>query len=268
MNVRAVRAAEISIDMMEDAGTRPEVIVRVNGTPVGHFSEGLENPNEDYLLDKAVHAVQDRYLRIEKAYQNRLEEYVLRRHPDADLSYFRQWFRIPVRVDSVQAGQEVVIEIELVDGHGGGVTVFGDAEIDREGMKHGVSRKIDVPAFLQNPYELSTYQFVLFGTDRMKADVRFTRPLGLYSASAEGAFLRDGKPLGKDLSPARGLQRGEYRVRFRTQLHGYYVRRKRGDRTTPTWAVFPSADEHPVSADVLRVLSARRDSFFGGWRSY
>ena len=265
---RAVRHAELFIDMMADAGSHPDVIVRLDGSPVRHFAEGLENPGEDYLLDRAVHAVQNRYSRVEEAYRANLDDYVLHRHPDADFSYFRQWFRIPVRVDSLKARREMVIEIELVDGRGGGVTVFGDAEIDPGETTKGQSRKIGAPAFLENPYELSVYQFVLFATDRMRADVRFNRPLALYSSSAEGAFFRDGRSLGNDLSPARGLQRGEYRVRLRTQLHGYYVRRKRGDRTTSTWAVWPAADEVPVSADDLRVLSGRRDRFFGGWRSY
>ena len=262
------RHAEVFVDMMEDAGTHPEVVVRLNGVTARRFAEGLANPDEDYLLDRAAHAVQNRYRRVEEAYRAKLDDYVLRRYPDADFSYFRQWFRIPVGVGSLEATPEVVIEIELVDPRGGGVTVFGDAEIEGPQTGTGQTRRVGAPAFLENPYELSTYQFALFATDRIRADVRFIRPLGLYSTRAQGEFIRDGRSLGNDLSPARGLQRGEYRIRLRTQLHGGYVHRQSGDQTDPTWEVWPSANDLPIPASELRALCARRDQFFGGWFSY
>lgn len=264
---RAVRRSELFVDMMEDAGSHPEVIVRLNGDEVRHYREGLGNPDEDYLLDRAVYAVQERYKRVDKAYDDALDGYVLRRYPDADKSYFRQWFRIPVQLDSLRARGEMVIEIELVDPDGGGVTVFGDGQVETaEGGAN--TRTVHAPAFLENPYELSTYQFLFFLPDRIRADVRFIRPLKLHSPSATGEFFRQGRSLSDDLSPARGRQRGEYRIRFRTALHGRYVGRTSGDRTVSTWAVWPSAGEVPVGPDGLRVLSARRDSYFTGWRSY
>lgn len=260
----AVSEVQVFIDMLAEG--RPEAVVRVDGRELRRFPDGLVNPEEDYLLDARVHAVQERYRRIEAAYTRQIEDHVRHRHPQADPSWFRQWFRIPVEVEALRGRAEVVIEIELIDPRGGALLVWGDATEPTAGAD-GKSRRVEAPAFLENPYELSTYQFSFFGTNRERADVRLTRPLQLFSVDAAGVFFRQGAAL-PDLGPERGVQRGEYRIRLRTALHGLYVRRKRDDRWSLVWAVRPGPEDRPVSADELRVFSARRDEFFGGWRSY
>ncbi|MEZ4651724.1 MAG: phospholipid carrier-dependent glycosyltransferase [Candidatus Eisenbacteria bacterium] len=265
---RAVTRAEVTIDMLADAGTKPVVVVRLDGRELRRYDDGIVNPDEDYLTDARVHAAQNRYQRVFSTYEDQLDSYVRHRYPEAGRDFFPQWFRIPVEVDSIRGRTEVAIEIELIDPRGGGVTVFGDGEVG-ESPRKGPSRRVYAPAFLENPYELSVYQFRLFASERAQAEVRLTRPLDLYSSSAAGAFIREGRPLVGDLSPARGTQQGEFRVRLNTKLRGYYVYRERGKPDLdPVWAVFPRQDEPPVSATDVRHLSARREDFFSGWRSY
>ncbi|MCA9758250.1 MAG: phospholipid carrier-dependent glycosyltransferase [Candidatus Eisenbacteria bacterium] len=265
---KAVIRAEVAIDMLADAGTKPVVVVRLDGTVLRQFPEGIANLDEDYLMDRRIHGAQKRYERVLRAYDEQLDSYVRHRYPDAGHDFFLQWYRIPVEVDSLRGRTEVEIEIELIDPKGGGVTVFGDGDVEPSPRK-GPTRRVHAPAYLENPYELSVYQFRLFGSDRKRADVRLTRPMDLYSSHADGAFVRGGEPLKDDLSPARGAQRGEYRVRLRTKLRGYYVYRDRGKPDLdPIWAVYPKPDELPVSANDLRHLSARREDYFNGWWSY
>jgi hypothetical protein len=223
----------------------------------------------DFLLDPVAHAVQDRYAKVAETLQKHSENFVAHRYPQVGLAYFPQWHVVPVPLDLVRDKSRIRVEIELESTAGGGyLEVRGDHEV--RPLEKG-EREVFSPAFLTNPFELSTYQFLLFASDRERGDVRLTRPIRLLSPSSDGEFFRGGRSLGNDLSPAAGPQGGEYRIRFRTRLFGGYVYRddpEEKDKWKATWAVWPREGDRPVSGDDLRALSARRDLYFDGSFTY
>lgn len=264
----SVKDAEICLDLLPSVQPGYTVAVRVNGREVRRFTGRLESRPEDFLLDPVVHAVQDRYARVERALKSHEEGFLRARYPETGYEYYRQWYRVPVPIDLVRGQDSVRVELEFLSARGTGwVDCYGDEIIQR--TREG-RREIEAPAFLENPYELSSYRFALFASDREKADARLIRPMRLWSPAASSSFLRDGRRL-PDLSPARGRQTGEYRIRLRLGLEGRLVYRPDPDEpgeSEEVWAVHPRPDDRPLNPDDIRVLSARRNRFFGGHRTY
>ncbi len=261
----AFRRAEILIDMAQDPGSTIGCVVRVNGEVARVYREELTNPEEDYTFDEHIHVVQKRWDRVRRDLEKRLV-HQRRRNPDAGMKDYRQWFRVPIEIAWVEGREDVIIEIELTEASGGGLRIFGDSDVD---LSNTTYRSIRMPAFLENPYDASTYKFTFFATDRERADVRFVTDHRLYSPAARGWFVRDGQDHGEDLSPARGSQKGEFRVRLRAQLLGRYVyREKEEGGRKPTWAVFPREGDRPMSASDVRLSASRREIFVDGWRTF
>ncbi|MCA9726326.1 MAG: hypothetical protein KC729_01490 [Candidatus Eisenbacteria bacterium] len=266
MEWRPVRAAEIQIDMLASASRSQNLIVRVNGRDICRYEGNLVSNGENFWVDRNIHAVQDRYARVQETLADHLDGFVHARHPGAGYEYYRQWFRVPVPIDLLEGRDAVEVELTW-DGGDGWIDVYGDTGVSR-GER---SRILFAPAFFTNPYELSSYQFQLFASDREKADARMIRPLKLLSPGTEAHFFRGGIDHRDDLSPTRGLQRGEFRIRLRTQLHGGYVSRpdpKDPTKKKPVWAVFPKEDDDITDSDTIRLLAARRDSYVDGWQTY
>jgi hypothetical protein len=266
MDWRPVRAAELHIDMLGAVDSHPGLTVRVNGQEVRRYERGLDSRGEYFLLNENVHAVQERYARVRNTLSEHLGSFVQQRHPGVGYEYYRQWFRIPVPLDLLSSHDSVSVEI-IYEGGDGWVDVYGDHGVSTGGPR----RIVFAPAFLSNPFELSNYQFLLFASDRERADARLIRPLSLLSPGTRAEFFRERESLGPDLSPAPGRQGGEFRIRLRAQLRGGYVDRpdpEKPGKTKSIWAVWPAKDDEPTDPDTIRLLSARRDKFVDGWQTY
>lgn len=266
MDWRPVRAAEIQIDMLGSAENSSQLTVLVNGREVHQYERGLESGAENFLVDENIHAVQARYARVRNTVADHLAGFVQPRHPNAGYEYYRQWFRIPVPLDLLSGSDSVSIEL-VREGGDGWIDVYGDHGLSTRGQR----RILFAPAFMSNPFELSNYQFQLFASDREKADARFIRPLSLLSPGTRAEFLREGRSFGSDLSPSRGRQGGEFRIRLRAQLRGGYVSRpdpENPEKKKSVWAVWPASDDVITENDTIRLLSARRDNYVDGWQTY
>jgi len=266
---RAIGEAELSLDLLPSLRGETDVVVRVNGTPVTSFSGRPENPDENFESDEYIHAVQNRYRRVRVALEGRFRDFVEARYPGWGMEYFPQWYRIPVSSEMLRAEVPLRIEVEVVASRGGGsVRLYGDQIATDDGKGRRVTI---VPAFLDNPYYLSTYQLDFFANNRERGDYRLDEPIRLYSPATRAEFFREGESRGEDLSPSRGRQSGEFRIRLRTALKGTYVERdapKPDQKPKPVWAVWPAAEDKRLSNDDLRRLSAHRHRFFAGWRVY
>jgi hypothetical protein len=251
--------AEILLDILPSERGEMTLSIRLDGKEIARFDGRPPSSADSFLLDPKVHAVEDRYRKILKSVDRNLNDFV-RRHrgmENAGYDYYRQWYRVPVDPAAAFASREVAIDIVLVDTRGGSCDVF----VDRDAVASADAREgrtITMPAFFEDPYELSSYRFDALASDRLLADSRLARPITLASDRIGAERLDAG---GKE-HPFRG----EPRIRLRGRVPGGYgLVQRSGGRPQPEWVTDPAKAVRMLGPDEIRVMQADRDRYFDGY---
>lgn len=256
---KGFNAGEILLDILPSARGEMTLSVRLNGSEVARFDGRPPSSADAFLLDPQVHAAEDRYRKVLKSVDRNLNDFV-RRHrgmENAGYDYYRQWYRVPVDPALAFAGRDVTIEIVLTATRGGSCDVF----VDRDAAMSADSREgrsVRMPAFFENPYELSSYRFDALASDRLLADSRLARSIPLASDQVGAERV--------DAGGAAHPLPGEPRIRLRGRVPGGYglIQRSNGG-AQPAWVTDPAKAVRMLTPDEIRVIEADRDHYFDGY---
>ena len=178
----------LAIDVWQPAGDYRALVVQVNGQPIKRAGTPLSSdpaqfPNYQHPLHGGVR----------------------------QLEQLRQWWLLPVPTDILQLSNPVVVEIKVAgQSPGGALCLYGDYDTD------AVDPRL-MPVLGSLPGELRVqYKAVYDGDDRLYLPVQLAgEPGSVVSVWQRDGGSSDDRPTARrDLSPAPGLQRGEFRVRL------------------------------------------------------
>lgn len=258
INAAAFASADLLIDLLPSRRGAMRIAVRCNGEEIARFDPRPPLSAEDLRLDARIDP--ERYARIEKSTTRHLEGFI-RRLPGmraAGHDEYRRWQRVPIDPERVLAtgdgGGATVLEIVLLESGGGTCDVFLDR--DAPAGTGDEERILSMPAFFENPFDLSNYRFDTLCSDRRLADARLIRPARLFSqrVSAERVTREGTRPL-----------TGEPRMRIRAQLRGGYgLVDQGGGRYAPAWVPDPSLAQRMLEPAEITRLQADRDWYDGG----
>jgi len=254
-------AAEVLLDLLPSERGAMTLSIRLSGREIACFAGRPPSGPDCFLLDAQVHGAEDRYRRVLRSLDRHLNEFV-RRHrgmETAGYDYYRQWYRVPCDPAVAFASSDPVLEIVLVDTRGGSCDVFYDQGAPATGDSGG--RTIEMPAFFENPYELSSYRFDALASNRLEADARLARPIPVHSERA-GASRFDASGNTKPI-------RGEPRIRLRGRVPGGYGFVDRPGRDPqPEWVSDPSKAIRMLAPPEIRMMQADRDRYFDGFITF
>lgn len=189
LKVSRWREGKVLIDMQGGPGKGYDLIVEVNGERMMEYRGGLQVPAT--WLEPLTNVHRD-------FYRQRLE--VQGREPE-DL---RQWFEIPIDLSLLADTDHIVVEVYLARSSGepgNYVDIYGDYAWSEDRLLEG-------PCFGLTAEEISMFSWVY--DDEFRLDCRTP----LESLESASAFFDGGRWLYEDLSPALGLQSGEFRIRL------------------------------------------------------
>ena len=178
----------LAIDVWQPAGDYRALVVQVNGQPIKRAGTPLSSdpaqfPNYQHPLHGGVR----------------------------QLEQLRQWWLLPVPTDILQLSNPVVVEIKVAgQSPGGALCLYGDYDTD------AVDPRL-MPVLGSLPGELRVlYKAVYDGDDRLYLPVQLAgEPGSVVSVWQRDGGSSDDRPTARrDLSPAPGLQRGQFRVRL------------------------------------------------------
>ncbi|MBD3160581.1 MAG: hypothetical protein GF346_00515 [Candidatus Eisenbacteria bacterium] len=253
-------SARLLLDLLPSERGDATVSIRIGGREVGRFVGRPPSDSTAFLLDRRINAAGDRWRRVLRSVRRQLEGFVRKRPglEDTGYAHFRQWFSVPVDPEVAFADPRVELEVVLVSTDGGWIDLY----VDRAAPPAPAGgRRIAMPAFFRNPYELSNYRFDALATDREQADARLVRPVTVYSEHvAAERFDRNGE--GRRLS-------GEPRIRLRGGLPGGYgLIRDESGAARPMWVLDPAEAIRMLTPAEIRSLMSDRDRYFDGYLTY
>ncbi len=263
-------SGEVMLDLLPSPQGSATVSIRMNGMEVARWDGRPPSGPDAFLLDREINRQDDRYRRVLRSVERNLNECVRRQRGMRAAGYdtYRQWYRIPVDPAKAFAGRQVTLEVTLVQCQDGWIDLFSDrnapaatSELRARGDEGLPARVIEMPAFFDNSYEISSYRFDALSSDRVLADARLIRPVRVSSSRRSAERIEAG-------GGARALK-GEPRMRLRGKLAGGYALVRAADgKADPAWVSDPSQGLRRLTPDEIRVLQADRDRYFSGFITF
>lgn len=176
----------IVIDMLGGANKSYDLTIEVNEQQIQHYEDGLRVDTDDFDFYHRF------YNQLMKA-QNREPE---------DL---RQWFEIPVDLSLLAGTDRITVDVWFTDdseARDSYVDVYGD-------YASGSGRVFGGPSFALASSETSVYKYLF------DDDFRLVSRTPLESPHSSSAFYDGSTWSYSDLSPAAGVQSGEFRIRVK-----------------------------------------------------
>jgi hypothetical protein len=253
-------AADLMLDLLPSERGTSTLSIRLNGQELSRYEGRPPSGPQAFLLDEQIHKAGDRYRRVLRSVERHLELSVRKRSgmSSAGYDYYRQWYRVACDPQTAFAEREAVLEIVLLDTDGGFIDLFVDRAAPASGLD---GRRIVMPAFFNNAYELSNYRFDALATSRTLADSRLDRSIRVLSQRRGAELLR--------ASGGSQALRGEPRMRLRGRLPGGYglVQTESG-QLRPRYLVDLTDAVQRLAPAQLRSLQADRDRYFDGYLTY
>ncbi|MEZ4649704.1 MAG: glycosyltransferase family 39 protein [Candidatus Eisenbacteria bacterium] len=259
---RHITEAAIQVDMLAPLGSRTPVYVTVNGRRIEAYPNGLEVDDSKFVFTDGVPP--DRRTRVLDRLAGAVDEMSL---PEgAGLESIRQWFRIPIDVSEVAGRTRVRIEVGVnpAPGDRSGIQVFGDYPTPQTGSTSAQVTEYFGPPLTRTQFQVSSFKFRMMAPDRIAADYRLYQTQKLRSERVVATRVDDGRE-SFDLSPAAGLQSGQYRIRLDLTLQGgHYFVRAEGKPVGVAWKTDPEPGLERVAGDHLRRIQCQKYVYVDG----
>lgn len=244
--------------------------IRLDGVEVARWNGRPPSDPDAFMLDRDVNRQDDRYRRVLRSVERDLEGRVRRQRgmAGAGYDYYRQWQAIDVDPGMAFADREVTLELLVLQSQGGWIDLFCDRRAPATPVARGLAeegdlpvRVIEMPAFYDNSYEISSYRFDALSTDRDLADSRLTRPVEVCSArKVVERFDASGR--------SRPIA-GEPRMRLRAKVPGGYALIRTPDgEVKPAWLTDTTQGLRPLAPEEVRLVQADRDHYFSGFVNF
>jgi hypothetical protein len=263
-------SSAIMLDILPSPRGSVTASIRLDGVEVARWNGRPPSDPDAFMLDRDVNRQDDRYKRVLRSVDRDLKEHIRRQRGMAGAGYdfYRQWQRIDVDPATAFADREVTLEFVILQSQGGWIDLFCDRRAPATPTVRGRSeegelpvRVIEMPAFYDNSYEISSYRFDALSTDRVLADARLVRPVQIASERRSAERI--------DASGRAQPIAGEPRMRLRGKIPGGYALTRTPDGgVEPAWFTDVPQGLRPLAPEEVRLVQADRDRYFSGFINF
>lgn len=181
------RSGELKLDLLSGPARRYNLTVSVDGKVVRRFQDGLTTDPASWIPDNRRRAFP-----------------IYLRETDRSMAVISQWYTVPLDLSELLGKSEVEVEIRFTPGlndPGCWVELFGDYQY------YSDPEIFEGPTLSKDPGRLSLYKYLVDDDWRIWEK---TRVLPVRKAE----YFGFGKSRADDLSPAAGIQSGDFRIFF------------------------------------------------------